>query len=210
MKKIGLISDIHANLAALEHALDLLDGQNVDQIVCAGDVVEKGPDGDAVVDLLRSRAIPCVMGNHDYFAIGNQAWLRATKPFVPSALRARLLKAETLAFLRALPRTLVFTWEERQVFVAHGAPWAISDYVYPNSPPQLYGRIRQETQTDVVVLGHTHVPMCIEIEGTRVMNPGAVCGENDEGLASCAVLTLPECLLHIYNLKNGAMLCEYA
>ena len=47
--RLGLISDIHADLGALDAALGALVERRVDRIVCAGDVVEKGPDGDAVV-----------------------------------------------------------------------------------------------------------------------------------------------------------------
>jgi Icc-related predicted phosphoesterase len=56
---IGLIADIHADYDSLKIALDILEGKAADTILCAGDLVEKGPKGDAVADLIRQRNIPC-------------------------------------------------------------------------------------------------------------------------------------------------------
>jgi predicted phosphodiesterase len=71
--KIGLISDIHGDIDALRMALEHL--HDADHILCAGDLVEKGSAGPAVVDLIRERSIPTVRGNHDEMIQGNQQWL---------------------------------------------------------------------------------------------------------------------------------------
>jgi putative phosphoesterase len=209
MMKIGLIADIHANLAALERSLEILNVQKVDQIVCAGDIVEKGSDGDVVVGLLRKLDIPCVMGNHDFDAIGNQSWLRNNADLSHPAMQGKLLQDETLSFLRSLPQSLEFTWEGRRLVLTHGTPWSTNEYVFPTSSTSVFERICKETQADVVVLGHTHTPMCVQINGTRIINPGAVCGNYPDGKGSCAVLTLPQCLLQIYSFQEGTILSEY-
>lgn len=68
--KLGVISDIHGNLSALETALDFLAAQDVSRIVCCGDVVGYGPWPNECVDLVRDRCECCVLGNHDAAAIG--------------------------------------------------------------------------------------------------------------------------------------------
>jgi predicted phosphodiesterase len=93
--KIGLIADIHADLEALELALMLMEQHGVQQILCAGDLVDKGKHGDAVVQRIRDLRIPCVLGNHDGLARVTQEWYRRSDPtFVPSTcccnLRASL------------------------------------------------------------------------------------------------------------------------
>src|SRR6185436_11569456 len=102
--KIGLISDIHASAKALLHALDILQGQAVDSILCAGDLVDKGNQGDAVVAQIRQHNIPSVLGNHDWSAEQNQGWLLRhygeTHPM--------LLSEERLDFLATLPDTLAY------------------------------------------------------------------------------------------------------
>ncbi len=52
--KLGLIADVHADLDALQMALSRLKQAGVDSTICAGDLVEKGMDGDAVIDFLQS------------------------------------------------------------------------------------------------------------------------------------------------------------
>ncbi len=63
--RLGLISDIHGDIRALETTLSRLDQLAVDQIVCLGDLVGYGSEPDAVVAQLRDRGIPCIRGNHD-------------------------------------------------------------------------------------------------------------------------------------------------
>src|SRR5215216_4127046 len=112
MTKIGLIADIHANIDALERAFEVLNALAPDVILCVGDLVEKGSTGDLVVERLRALAVPCVMGNHDFDTVGNQAWLRENADLSHPAMQGRLLKDETLSFLSDLPKQLIFTWEK--------------------------------------------------------------------------------------------------
>jgi putative phosphoesterase len=210
MTKIGIISDIHANLDALQRALAILRSQQPNQILCAGDIVERGSDGDSVVQLLKASDIPCVMGNHDFDAVGNQAWLRANADLSHPAMQGRLLKDETLAYLTSLPKTLAFVWEKCRVVLTHGAPWNTNEYVFPTSVPQIFQRIVSETQADVVILGHTHIPMSVQVNDTRIINPGAVCGNYPDGKGTCAVLHLPDLLVQIFSLESGALLTEYS
>jgi len=58
--KIAFISDIHANLPALEAVLDAIDQQDCVKILCGGDVVGYGPHPRECLALLRKRGIPCV------------------------------------------------------------------------------------------------------------------------------------------------------
>lgn len=61
----ALISDLHANLAALEAVLSDLDAHGVREVFCLGDVVGYGPDAVPCTDLVMSRAAWCVKGNHE-------------------------------------------------------------------------------------------------------------------------------------------------
>src|SRR5687767_13954790 len=121
--RLGLISDIHADVKGLQRALELLHDKQTNQIICAGDAVEKGPDGDAVVEILKAEQVACIAGNHDRDAINNQAWLRDNgDPAHPPALKTRLLSDDSLEWLKALPQILTLTCEGILLFIAHGAP----------------------------------------------------------------------------------------
>src|SRR5688572_26047283 len=64
--RIAVITDIHANLPALEAVLELIDGEEVDQLYCGGDLVGYGPHPNEVCALVDGRVIPTIYGNYDY------------------------------------------------------------------------------------------------------------------------------------------------
>ena len=61
--KLAVISDIHGNIYALMKALEDIDEQKVDKIICLGDLVGYGPHPNEVVALIKRREIPCIKGN---------------------------------------------------------------------------------------------------------------------------------------------------
>ena len=65
MTRIAFISDIHANLEALNAVLQEIDTHGADMIICLGDVVGYGPNPKECIDIIRSREIPTIKGNHD-------------------------------------------------------------------------------------------------------------------------------------------------
>ena len=138
---LGLISDVHGDLSSLQIALDFLQERGVDTILCAGDLVERGPDGDGVVQLIREREIPCVLGNHDEWAPDAQQWLRENADLDQD----QILTEETLAYLSTLPLTRRFTWEDRWVLLAHGSPKSNMDTLYPHSPSRKFKIIARES-----------------------------------------------------------------
>ena len=70
MTRIGLISDVHANLPALEAVLSALSKRGVERIVCCGDLVDYAPWPIEVISCLREMNVLCVQGNHDAAAVG--------------------------------------------------------------------------------------------------------------------------------------------
>lgn len=68
--RVAVISDIHANLPALESVLDAIDAAGAEQIWCLGDVLGYGVEPDACADLVRERCEICLVGNHDLAVLG--------------------------------------------------------------------------------------------------------------------------------------------
>lgn len=198
--KIGLLSDIHSELDGLELALAQLQRQNVDQIICIGDVVEIGRGrGDEVVARLKELAIPCVMGNHDQYSVGHHLWL--LKNGDSASLQNRLLKPETFSYLQHLPETLCYEWAGQRVVISHGTLWTL----HPQTRPYIFKRIVELADADILILGHTHIPMRAYIEGRWVLNPGSV---SERGSRTCAILTLPELCFSVYDLVTGKPIQE--
>ncbi|MEE2658038.1 MAG: metallophosphoesterase family protein [Candidatus Latescibacterota bacterium] len=67
--RVGILSDIHGNLEALESVLIALDPKRIDQIIVVGDLVGYGPDPVATLYRLRETDAVCVLGNHDHVLV---------------------------------------------------------------------------------------------------------------------------------------------
>ena len=192
--KIGLFSDVHGHINELHKTLALLESHKVDHMLCAGDLVDKGLYSDEVVDLMRTRAIPCVQGNHD-----------AKVQF--GYMHHQTLKDSSFVYLTTLPTTLTFEWAGLSIYLCHANPWEDSSiYVYPTCPPSLLQMVARAVDADVMILGHTHHPMCITVEGKVMINPGSIYGNRDRAERTCGVLSLPDCRFDIYDIDTGRQL----
>jgi predicted phosphodiesterase len=117
--RLALISDVHANLEALQATLDDIAAQDVDRIVCLGDIVGYNANPAECIALLRQANAFCVAGNHDLAVCGRMP----TKYFPYSAARAiawthRHLCWDDVLFLAGLPLKACM---EGELMAVHGA-----------------------------------------------------------------------------------------
>jgi diadenosine tetraphosphatase ApaH/serine/threonine PP2A family protein phosphatase len=68
--RVAAITDIHANLPALEAVLEQIEAAKIDEVWCLGDVLGYGVEPDACTDLVRERCDICLVGNHDLAVLG--------------------------------------------------------------------------------------------------------------------------------------------
>lgn len=193
--RIGLFSDVHGHLDELNKTLALLELLKVDELLCLGDLVDKGAHSDAVVDLMRERAIQCVQGNHD--AKAQFTWLSHGEP----------LKDRSLVYLSNLPTSLSFEWAGVSVFACHSNPWHdTSTYIYPTGPSVLFKFVAEATDASVIILGHTHHPMRVRVGAKIILNPGSIYGNRNQKERTCGVLSLPERHFELYDIGTGKKL----
>lgn len=204
--KIGVISDIHGDLQGLRAALNLLKAHRVDQVVCCGDLVERGTEGDAVVKLIRDLSIPCVQGNHDRDAIFNQPWMRKNMDVHDPRIAAKLLTDDTLSFLKTLPEQLRAVWQGIRLLIVHGTIKSKDQYLMSQASPAMFASLAAASAADVILSGHTHTPMLVEHGGTLFCNPGSIHRDEDRGSSTCAVLTLPQKRFDVYDIPSGKYL----
>jgi predicted phosphodiesterase len=117
--KLAIISDIHANLEALQATLQDISAQAVDRIVCLGDIVGYNANPAACISLLRESDVLCIAGNHDRAVTGHIT----TEGFSHAAARAVAwtrgqLSADAIAFLAGLPLKLRI---DNHLVMVHGA-----------------------------------------------------------------------------------------
>ena len=166
MAKIGIVSDIHSNIHALERVLDKLG--RCDSLFCLGDVVGYGAFPNECVDLVRESAAQCIMGNHDAACVGilSLAWFN---PYASAAARWTMerLSKPNLAFLRGLPREA----REGDMYMVHGTPREpITEYLTTSIQAISAFSTRSEK---LILVGHTHIPsVFMEREKVEEFSPG--------------------------------------
>jgi putative phosphoesterase len=196
---LGLISDIHGDVAALQDALGQLDRLGVEQVICAGDVLDWGPSPIRCVELLQQRGIACVRGNHDFLDSGGELF------DLP-----KFLTAKVAAFIDALPKTWERTIAGVRVHVTHASPGDLMRGIHADRGPDL-GAILTAADADVLVVGHTHVPMHLSGPMGAIVNPGSVLRQpprTDRIPASgtFGVLELPSRRFTVRRASDGAEL----
>jgi predicted phosphodiesterase len=150
--RIAVISDIHANLPALEAVLATVG--SVDVVWHLGDVVGYGPHPDEVIGRLAEIGAVGVRGNHDAAATGDldTEWFNDDARRAIEWTQARLA-APSRSWLAALPERL----EVERATLVHGSPRdPIWEYVTSSS---LARRNLEAFATPVLLHGHTHVPI---------------------------------------------------
>jgi len=160
--RIAIISDIHANLEAFESVLEDIDAAGVDNIICLGDTIGYGPNPESSVALLRERAIPSVIGNHEKAVIDHR-FLRGFNPVAKESLQKTIdmLTEDTLRFLGRLSTSIVASGCR---FV-HGFPLdSPMTYLFQVSDAKLR-RTFAKMPERICFVGHTHLLECVEWDG---------------------------------------------
>jgi putative phosphoesterase len=168
--KLGLISDVHGDIESLQRAWEFLQAIKVDRVVCAGDVVGYGPHPDEVVAFLQDHEIATVRGNHD-------RWALMRRPGTPDEFGGAGVSPATLDFLRTLQPHLLLADGPHIAVIVHGSPRSDMEFVEPHTHPG--SKLRADLQkldANLLVVGHTHTPMCYRCEQGLVVNPGSLVG----------------------------------
>ena len=154
----ALISDVHANLEALEVVLKAIDERGVRHILCLGDVVGYGASPNECLKLVRDRCEIVLLGNHDSAASGGPEAAR----FNPNARAAALWTAKTLTpEQRDYLRGLSLSQRVDLFLCVHASPAAPRDWEY------IFDRFDAEPQFQffsepACFIGHTHQPAIFE------------------------------------------------
>jgi putative phosphoesterase len=199
LARVAVITDIHANLPALEAALEAIEDLGVDSVWCGGDLVGYGPHPNEVCALIEQRAIPTIYGNYDYAIARDLEDCGCAyrdphdRELGQRSVEWTLAHADRASkdFMRELPFDLRFTMGERRVRLVHGSPRKVNEYLFEEKPARTFERIAAGADCDVLVFGHTHQPWIHEYGGVLFVNCGAV-GKPKDGdpRASFALLEL--------------------
>jgi predicted phosphodiesterase len=151
--RLAVISDIHGNLEAFQKALEDIQGCHIDYVVCLGDMVGYGPNPEGVVQLIREKNIPTVMGNHE-LAILEPRYLERFNPLSQLSLykTKNLLSHESIHFIRTLENQMILG---DSLFVHGTPPDSVMTYLFELSSEEINTLFRTRAETKFFV-GHTH------------------------------------------------------
>ena len=182
MDRVAVITDVHANLPALEAVLDAIERLDADAVFCGGDLVGYGPHPNEVCRLIEERGIPTIYGNYDY-AIGRDledcgcAYRDQRDRELGQLSVAWTLEhtdGRSKDFMRRLPFDLRLDVGGRRVRLVHGSPRKVNEYLFADKPARTFERIAAGADCDVLVFGHTHRPWVAEYGGVLFVNCGSV------------------------------------
>ena len=161
--RVAVISDIHANLHALEAVLASIEEEAPDEIWCLGDVVGYGPRPNECADIVRERSALVLVGNHDLAAIGKLD----TSEFGPLAAASAHWTAQVLGetqaeWLRGLELSAVRDGVELYHGSARDPVW---EYVLSADVAHANMLV---TSAPLVLVGHSHVALALAWDGAAI------------------------------------------
>jgi predicted phosphodiesterase/predicted RNase H-like HicB family nuclease len=223
--KVGIVSDVHGDVVALDQALARMREMGCVTILCAGDLVDVEPFGEEVTQRIKAEGITCIRGNHDRWAVERRR--RA-----PDARRSSFqtcdladlagggaeLSYEALRWLGTLPSRWVGEIAGVRVAMWHARPGSDMEGIEPEKTSAAARRqLLEQARSDVLIVGHTHDAFSLVAGRGLIVNPGACCAKLPayrwEGSltvpdgyrpATFGVLELPAKRFRVYQAEDGA------
>ena len=173
--RLGVISDVHANLPALEAALGFLEEARVDRVVCLGDLVGYGPHPNEVVARLREAGVACTLGGAEIRVLfPTPTGLKSPENEAAMAWTRDQLSPEARSFLGALPPAIKFMTPYGKARGFHGRPDDPEAKFPLYDPEPELDRHLARTLATVVLTGGHHVPFFRQVGRRFVLDPGSV------------------------------------
>lgn len=177
--KIAFISDIHANIFALKKVLEDIKKQNVDKIICLGDLVGYAPYPNEVIDLIKENNILTIQGNYDE-STGEELMVcgcdYGSQKETENANKSLFwtqeeVNEENKKWLAELPKEKKMEIEGWNLYLVHGSPRKNNEYLYADS--EEVKEIADNFEFDILLSGHTHLPYFKVINGKYIVNAGS-------------------------------------
>lgn len=183
--RIALIGDVHANLPALEAVLADATSRGATRVLNVGDFVGYGAFPEETVQRLKDEHVISTIGNYDLNVLNVKGMKKKTRPRSKQKRLSlkwayRHLSKESRAYLRSLPRELRLNLGGTRIYLTHGSPESITEYMTDETPEKRLREIKAMADADIIATGHAHQPFAKEVDGTWFVNTGSV-GRPDDG-----------------------------
>ena len=209
--KIAVISDIHGNMEALTAVMEDIQLQNCDRLFVLGDYAMAGPEPKKSVEYFMNKSkdsnFEMIQGNTDLMIINYTEdlynSLKDKAPVMAEALKddALILNEQEKQFLKNLPAQKEIVIDGVKFLLVHGSPRRNNEDILPEMPLETIEEIIKETDADVILCGHTHLPCGYQTTKKQtVVNAGSIGRPFTQEPKSC-YLTI--------NVKNGNCVFEH-
>ena len=196
--RILVVADIHSNWQALQ-AID----EAYDACLFLGDLVDYGTEPGPCVDWVQSQATHAIRGNHDH-AVAQKISARGGHGFKALTAATRAMHWEQLddgqmQFLSKLPVTKRFELGDLSFLLVHATPRDPMDEYLTDDVDAWQDRLA-DVQADFVCVGHTHIPIHLDLGQTQVLNPGSV-GQPRDGDPRCAYAVIDDGQVSLHRVE---------
>jgi putative phosphoesterase len=212
--QVALISDLHANVPALEAVLADIEQQKVDKVICLGDIATIGPQPRQIIDKLRNLDCCCIMGNHDAALLDPErtAEYQLAPVLIPSLQWClRQMNPRDFELLQSFKTTIDIPLEAgTSLLCYHGSPDSITGTILSTTPARELHKYLTTATTKIMAGGHTHFQMLRQHMGTIFINPGSVgCPFLQQAVNETVPTLLPWAEYALVNLSDGVFHVDF-
>lgn len=185
--RIAILADIHGNFPALQAVLNDIHGQQVDEIILAGDMINVAPFPREVLDTAYHHKWRMIRGNHEGYMLDCADPTCANYP-PPDLWRSMYwtynqLISEDIELFRQLPEEIVVD----NLVIMHGIPGKLNISPVPATPLAILDKWYGQVEQDYIVTAHTHIPFITQWNNKTLVNPGSV-GVSFDGITSASYM----------------------
>lgn len=186
--RIGVISDIHSNILALEAVFKKFEEEKIDNVICLGDIIGIGPYPKKCIDFLianKEKLLSIVRGNHEGYLLNG---LPKTNHNIENGSKLSEEELDThrwnhsrlnstqVEFISKLNQEEIIEVENAKILVCHYPLKENGKFkkFYKNMDKERIEEIFNEEDIDIFLFGHTHKDCCFNENEKLVLNPGAL------------------------------------
>jgi predicted phosphodiesterase len=202
LTRVGLIGDIHCEVARLRRVLEHFRASGVETVLAVGDIVDGPGDLGETCAILESAGVQAVAGNHERWLLAGQ--MRD----LPDATPIASVTPRIREYLSALPKTRSFESPRGPVLLCHGlgdndmAAVKPDDYGHDLESNRALWELVEGHAARFVVNGHSHRAMLRNISGLTILNAGTVHSARGHRPV-CSIADFGEGYLQIYDVADG-------